>query len=145
MKEKKYIVGSNYFFKTIKGFKSKDLDKVIVVDNSKKFKHNCRIRIANTDIITVVKQDKHKMLSYASENADGLVFGRFLIPELNAEFGIELEDLKIVENLIDKLDNKHLYFKKIYEYYLENKKMILTDEQRNAAYEVYKKYRNNAK
>ena len=85
------------------------------------------------------------MLSYASENADGLVFGRFLIPELNAEFGIELEDLKIVENLIDKLDNKHLYFKKIYEYYLENKKMILTDEQRNAAYEVYKKYRNNAK
>ena len=83
------------------------------------------------------------MLSYAAKHADGLVFGIFLIPELNEEFGIELEDLKIVESLIAKLDDKHLYFKKIYEYYLENGNMTLTNEQRNAAYEIYKQYRTN--
>lgn len=143
MENNKYIVGSNYFFKTIKGFKSKDIDEVEVINDSKKFKHNFRIKIANKDIIKIVRQDKQEILSYAAKHADGLVFGRFLIPELNKEFDIELEDLKIVEPLISKLDNKHLYFKKIYEYYLENGNMTLTDEQRNAAYEIYKQYRTN--
>ena len=143
MENNKYIVGSNYFFKTIKGFKSKDIDEVEVINDSKKFKHNFRIKIDNKDIIKIVRQDKQEMLSYAAKYADGLVFGRFLIPELNEEFGIELEDLKIVEPLIAKLDDKHLYFKKIYEYYLENGNMTLTDEQRNAAYEIYKQYRTN--
>jgi hypothetical protein len=43
--------------------------------------------------------------------------------------------------MIDNLDIKHLYEKVIYNSYIENKSFVLTDEQRDKAYLLYKQGR----
>ena len=71
----------------------------------------------------------------------GMCLGKFLIPEFNEKFGITVEDLKELSSLLDHLDDKHLYEKIIYDAYLENNDFSLTDEQRQNAYNEYKKHR----
>lgn len=70
-----------------------------------------------------------------------MCLGKFLIPEFNEKFGITIEDLKGLSSLLDRLDDKHLYEKIIYDAYIENNDFSLTDEQRQNAYNEYKKYR----
>ena len=66
---------------------------------------------------------------------------KFLTPEFNEAIGFTIKDLPKVKPLIDKLDEKHLYAKIIYEAYLENGSFTLTQEQRDKAYEEYKRLR----
>lgn len=143
MKNIEIIVGSKYFFKGIKGFMPKDIDKVVIIDKPKTFKHQYRINAGCQDTIYVARENKYSMLSYVLNYAPKLAFGRFLVPEFCKEFDITLEDLKILEPMLETIDDKHKYFQVIYDAYKKNNSMTLTEEQRNDAYEVYKKYRKS--
>lgn len=139
---KTFIVGSTYFFKDIKDFNSKDIDEVEIVEPNQLFQYNRRIHIGKKDIIQVVKRDKKEILDYTLQHADGMIINRFLIPELNEEFGITFDDVKTLAPLLDKLDVKHEYLRIIYNAYISNNAMVLTDKQRMIAYESYKNTRD---
>lgn len=67
--------------------------------------------------------------------------GKFLIPKVVEEFGITLEDLQLFEDSFNNLDDKHTYEKVIYDAYITNNDFVLTDEQRDEAYNDYKNKR----
>ena len=67
--------------------------------------------------------------------------GKFLVPEFIKEFKLSIDDLKRLEPIIIKLDDKHKYEEVIYNSYIENNAFYLTDKQLKNAYEIYLKYR----
>lgn len=134
------IMGSNYFFKDYKDFKSTDIDKIELVDTTE-FKEKRVIRGQGKDYIFLRRKPKEQLIQDALNSDLAMVVGKFLIPEFNTQIGFTIEDLPKVQPLIDKLDNKHLYEKIIYEAYLENKEFTLTQKQRDAAYASYKESR----
>ena len=52
-----------------------------------------------------------------------------------------IEDLKLFEDSFKRIDDKHKYEKVIYDAYIENGDFVLTEEQRNKAYQLYKEKR----
>ena len=134
------LMGSNYFFSQYKDFKSTDIDKIDII-NTSDFKDKRIIRGQGKDYIFLKRKPKEQLIQDALNSELAMVVGKFLIPEFNKQIGFTIEDLPKVQPLIDKLDDKHLYEKIIYDAYLENKEFILTQEQRDAAYASYKESR----
>ena len=64
--------------------------------------------------------------------------GKFLVPEFCKEIGSTVEDLPKLAPLISNLDTKHEYEKIIFDSYIQNGDFVLTQEQRDKAYESYK-------
>lgn len=134
------LMGSNYFFSQYKDFKSTDIDKIDII-NTSDFKDKRIIRGQGKDYIFLKRKPKEQLIQDALNSELAMVVGKFLIPEFNKQIGFTIEDLPKVQSLIDRLDDKHLYEKIIYDAYLENKEFILTQEQRDAAYASYKESR----
>lgn len=134
------LMGSNYFFSQYKDFKSTDIDKIDII-NTSDFKDKRIIRGQGKDYIFLKRKPKEQLIQDALNSELAMVVGKFLIPEFNKQIGFTIEDLPKVQPLVDRLDNKHLYEKIIYEAYLENKEFILTQKQRDAAYASYKESR----
>jgi hypothetical protein len=82
---------------------------------------------------------KEELIALHGENVSGILLGKFLVPDFAKEIDLTIEDLKCLSHLLEKLDEKHTYEKIIFNSYLENGDFYLTDEQRNRAYEEYKK------
>lgn len=74
-------------------------------------------------------------------HCSAITLGKFLVPEFNKEIGFTISHLKQLKPLVDKLDNKHLYEKVIYDSYILNNDFYLTEDQLMQAYNEYKKYR----
>ena len=138
---KRFIVGSTYFFKNIKDFKSKDRDYAIIVDNPIGFTHTRQTMYGSYDIFEYARKNPVYMLEYMVKADLPMRVNVILVPEFSKELGIKIEHLPIIKPLIDKLDEKHQYLKVIYEAYIENGDFTLTVEQLNNAYESYKKSR----
>ena len=85
---------------------------------------------------------KNELIEYHKYIYSGRYVGKFLIPEYAEYIGLTIDDLKKIHNLTDCLDPKHLYEKIIYDSYIENNGFYLKDEQRNKAYEEYKRERS---
>ena len=69
--------------------------------------------------------------------------GKFLSPELAEYMNITIDDLKLFQSAFDNIDKRHTYEKVIYESYIKNNAFVLTDEQRNEAYKLYKENKKN--
>ena len=67
--------------------------------------------------------------------------GKFLVKEFIDETKLTIEQLKRLQPLVEKLDDKHLYEKIIYDSYIINNDFYLTDQQLHLAYKEYIKYR----
>ena len=72
---------------------------------------------------------------------DGMKFGKYIIPSFANYIGLTIDDLKSLSEMINVLDEKHLYQKVIYDAYIANNDFTLSDEQRQAAYASYKEAR----
>jgi hypothetical protein len=46
-----------------------------------------------------------------------------------------------LQPLVDKMDEKHMYLKTIYDFYITNNEFTLSEQQLNEAYKIYLKYR----
>lgn len=143
--EKEYLMGSQYFFNELEGFQPHDKDILMFWDDIPVGKYSFSIRGDKMDFRIVKRLPKDEFIKINLEEAEKLpmVAGKFLIPEINAEIGFTIDDLKQFETTFSNMDDRHKYEKIIYDSYIVNNAFILTEEQRENAYKEYKKYRNN--
>ena len=134
----KILIGSRYFFSCYSNFHSKDIDELEIIDTN----DFLQIRQITGQGGCLFQMKRHttkdEYIAWALKSQNGMVIGKFLVPEFNAAIGFEWEDLGQLKSLIDKLDEKHLYEKIIYDSYMQNGSFTLTDEQRDRAYQCYK-------
>ena len=135
------LVGSNVFFKDIEGFTSKDIDILEFVDNPIDFKNVRQFKFPHKCVFQWRKMPIDELIDITLFRNFPMEIGKFLVPEFIKEFKLSIDDLKRLEPIIAKLDDKHKYEEVIYNAYLENNDFVLTDEQRQEAYRVYNKYR----
>lgn len=136
--------GSRAFFSGMEGFAPHDND-VVVIENSAGNGYLFHRSIPNIaeqkDVYHVVKQNKERLMNWESKHSSPMVLGRYLLPAFCDEFGITVDDLSILRPMRDNLDRRHQYLGLIYDFYLQNGSMTLTEQQRQEAFEEYKKER----
>ena len=135
------LVGSNVFFKDIKGFNSKDIDILELVDNPTDFKYLRQFRFKDKCVFQWKRMTPEKFIEVTLQNNTPMEIGKFLVPDFIKEIGITIDHLKQLSFLIEHLDDHHKYEKVIYDSYIANNDFTLTDEQLNEAYKMYLKYR----
>lgn len=135
------LVGSNVFFKDIEGFNSKDIDILELVDNPTDFKYLRQFRFKDKCVFQWKNMPVDEFIDAELLMNVPMSVCKFLCPEFIKLKGLTIEQLKRLQPLVDKMDEKHMYLKTIYDFYIENNDFILTDEQLNEAYNTYLKYR----
>lgn len=141
----KFLVGSNAFFKNIKSFKSKDKDYLILTDNPTGFKFQKEVCLRGIDSFYYKNDSPQNLIKRTLEINDPMLVGKFLVPEVAKAIDLSIDDLKLLDNLIHKVDNKHKYQIIIYESILQNNSFDLTEEQIMKAYDCYLYHRKNVK
>ena len=136
------LVGSNVFFKDIEGFTSKDTDILEFVDNPTDFKNVRQFKFPNKCVFQWRKMSINELIDMTLSRNFPMEIGKFLVPEFIKEFKLSIDDLKRLEPIIAKLDDKHKYEEVIYNSYIKNNAFYLTDKQLKNAYKIYLKYRN---
>lgn len=137
----KILIGSKYFFSCYNDFQSKDIDELSIIETDE-FLQIRQITGRGRCLFLLRKHDtKDEYVDWALKSSVGMVVGKFLVPEFCAEIGFTIEDLPKMEPLIKILDDKHKYEEIIYNSYIENGSFTLTEEQRDRAYNSYKKTR----
>lgn len=135
------LVGSRAFFEGLDGFQSKDTDILELVDNPTGFKYQRQFKFKDKCVFQWRKMEIKEFIKITLLNNTPMEIGKFLVPEFIKEYNLSIDDLKQLQPLVDKLDDKHKYEKVIYDSYLENNEFRLTEEQLNKAYNIYIKYR----
>ena len=137
---KKFKMGSSYFFHSIPGFKSKDADELILMDNwvvPNTNVLNCRSNISGKDIFFFKNMSKTEFLEDALRSKVPMRAGKFLVKEFAEHLGMTIQDLEKLEPLFLAMDEKHTYEKLIYDAYIANQGWFLTDDQLADAYKEY--------
>ena len=140
----KIITGSELFFSGIEGFIPHDHDRIQIMeadDVNFLFKRRMFDHKDGTDTFYIVRQSKEEYIRWAVKFASGTTLGMFLTPAFCEIFGVTIEDLLSLRPLCERLDSRHHYEAIIYEAYLANGSMTLTEEQRMEAYKDYKQSR----
>lgn len=135
------LVGSNVFFKDIEGFNSKDTDILELVDNPTDFKYLRQFRFKDKCVFQWRNMPVDEFIDAELLMNVPMSVCKFLCPEFIKLKGLTIEQLKRLQPLVDKMDEKHMYLKTIYDFYIANNDFTLTDEQLNEAYKMYLKYR----
>ena len=134
-----FTVGSSAFFSGMPGFVPKDNDKVCLLDLPLFGGSIMNMRKDGDDLFFVHDSGKEEMLRQCIREDNPMGAGKFLVPDFARHIGLTIDDLKRLDTLFEKMDERHGYEKVIYASYLENGDFCLTDTQRSAAYEEYKK------
>lgn len=137
-----YLVGSRAFFEGYADFSPKDKDFLILDENPKGYKIFRQTSLNGKCLFEWKKFSPNKFIEIHKNNGTGMLIGKFLVPEVCKDIGFTIEHLKKLEPLLKKLDDKHKYESVIFYAYLENGDFVLTQEQRDEAYRVYKEARN---
>lgn len=141
--KKRIQVGSNVFFNGFyDDFNPHDNDILILTNDTDGFSIQRQIRLHGNCYFEWKYMTPEQFIQYHKSCNQGLFLGKFLVPEFVREIGFSIENLKELEFLLPYLDPKHEYEKIVFEAYLANNDFILTPDQRNLAYEVYKKARS---
>lgn len=135
------LVGSNVFFKDIEGFNSKDIDILELVDNPTDFKYLRQFRFKDKCVFQWRNMPVDEFIDAELLMNVPMSICKFLCPEFIKLKGVTIEHLKRLQPLVDNMDEKHMYLKTIYDFYIANNELQLTDEQLNEAYNIYLKYR----
>lgn len=135
---KRYLVGSRYFFKNFSDFTPKDIDELILEENPKDYKIKMQITGKGKCLFKWRKLNPEQFIRYTKTPME---LGKFLVKEVCEDIGFTIEHLKKLNKIVEKLDDKHLYEKVIWESYIANNDFYLTDEQLLNSYEVYKRKR----
>ena len=101
----RYLIGSRFFFRNFKDFRSHDTDYIEILDTNE-FQKKRVIRGQGKDIIQLRRKSKEEIIKDALNETLPMCVGKFLIPNFCKEIGFTVEDLVYVKPLIDKLDKK---------------------------------------
>ena len=137
----KHLVGSRAFFSGMEGFHSKDHDFLILVDQPKGFTWRREQSMRGVCTFEYKKDTPAAMVAKTIEKGDAMLIGKFLVPEVAQAIGATIEDIKPLEVLLPKLDDKHKYEESIFNAYISNGDFTLTDEQRKRAFSIYQEAR----
>lgn len=139
----KILVGSKAFFSNYKDFNPHDNDYVLFENNPILYKTFAHIRGKSEDVFAYKIMSKEEFIEYELKHCKDakMAIGKLLVPELAKYMNLTIEDLKKFKFAIDEIGEKHNYEKIIYNSYIKNNDFILTQEQRDLAYQEYKKYR----
>ena len=133
---KTILVGSSYFFKSFEGFKSKDTDRVVLIEHPVGFKNVRQTSGSGSCLFEWRKMTADEFVEYALTKGPAMQIGKFLVPEFCEEIGFTIEHLKKLEPLVEKLDVKHGYEKIIYNSYIKNG-VITAMETKNGEWIMY--------
>lgn len=137
----KILIGSRYFFSCYDDFVGIDTDELAIIDTTE-FKQMKQISGQGKCLFLMRRHaSKEDYIDWALKSQVGMVIGKFLVPEFCKEIGFTVSDLERLRPLIAKLDDKHKYEEVIFNSYLQNGDFILTSEQRDAAYLMYRESR----
>ena len=139
---KQFKIGSSYFFNEYPDYVSKDIDELCIMNTFPNIKTNVlNMKIKGKDVFFYRNMDKGRFIKEVEDTKVYMKLGKFLIPEFAEYINFTIDDLKQLEGLFNNLDEKHKYEKVIFDSYIENGDFTLTDEQRLAAYNEYKRER----
>ncbi len=138
-----FKIGSSYFFDGFEDYIKKDYDEICIMDSfiAREKGNVLNLKINGKDVFFYRNMPKEGFIRDTLSSNVSMRAGKFLIPEFNEFIGFTIDDLLILEDAFYKLDDKHQYERLIYQFYLENRDFTLTEQQRLAAYEEYKRER----
>lgn len=136
-----YKVGSWAFYEQFDDYKIHDYDYVIFEHNS--YKH-VYIKDTKEDLHVIPSDNKLELIKiFKSFNGKyQALISVFLFPEIIQKLNVTIDDLKEIKQQMELLKNDRPYLYAIYEFYLKNNEMKLTDEQLKISYQLYKQYKN---
>lgn len=135
----RFLVGSNVFFRGyFEDFVSKDVDTLVLERKPVGYENVRQFHFNNRCVFQWRRMSKDEFINLSLERGLGMELGKFLVPEFARELEMDIDDLERLRPLAEKLDEKHLYERVIYDAYIENCCWVLTDEQRTEAYRIYK-------
>ena len=137
----KFNIGSQVFFKdNFDDYVIKDSDELWIMDNWKIQETNVlNFKNHKQDIFYFKNMSKEEFIEDTLSCSTPMRIGKFLIPEFVKYLNFTIEDLKRLEPVIKRIDEKHKYEQIIYYSYIENNDFTLNDEQLLNAYKEYKK------
>lgn len=138
-------VGSVAFFDGMEGFTPKVTDKVQIV---KKVKNGWWHHKQTKDHVRMFEWQQHtiaELVEKLTQCTDCKRVTTMLVPEFATAIGCKdaAAYLTAIAPAIAKLCDKHQWGKFIYDAYVQNGSLTITDEQKAAAYEAYKAARPN--
>lgn len=137
--KQRFKVGSQYFFSSFHDFMGMDVDEVEFEEKPKLYRDFMQFRKRDKSKCLFLwrKMTPDEFVEYTLRSKLPMEIGKFLVPEVAEYLGFTIEHLKRLAPVVDRLDEKHMYEKVIYDSYVENGAFFLTEEQRNKAYQVY--------
>ena len=137
--KKRFRVGSTYFF----GDQGTDIDEVEFEDEPRLYRNVLQFRAKDKSrcLYKWRRMSADEFVDYTLNTQLPMEIGKFLVPEVCEYLGITIEHLRRLRPVAERLDPRHQYEKIIYDAYIENGAFYLTDEQRRAAFEEYKRTR----
>lgn len=143
MKEKiKFLIGSKAFFSNYPDFNSKDTDVLYIMDTWNTKSNTLNFRNKGMDRFLIKEMSKQEMIDDILKSNVPMKAGKFLVPEFAKYMDMTIDDLKQLSSMFENMDDRHSYEKIIYDSYIINNDFVLTESQRNAAYEEYKSHKN---
>ena len=140
---KTFNIGSSVFFKECDGYVEKDKDELQIMDTFLPKVNVLNLKDKGKDIFFWRNMDKEGFITDTLTSGVPMRAGKFLVKEFAEHLDMTIEDLKRLEPMFKKMDDKHTYEKIIYNAYIKNNGFYLTDEQRAEAYKEYKRKRPN--
>ena len=124
-------------------FTPSDIDEVEFEEKPKLFRDFMQIRKKDRTRCLFIwrKMDPDEFVDYALRSRTPMEAGKFLVPEVNDYIGFTIDHLKRLAPVFDQLDEKHRYERIIFASYIENNEICLTQEQRDRAYQEYRRIR----
>lgn len=139
----RFKIGSVAFFENCPGFVPGDRDEVEFEEKPIYFKNFVQIRAKDRSRCLFIwrKMAPEEFIEYALNSPLPMEAGKFLVPEVADFLGFTIEHLKQLEPVFNSMDERHDYERIIFRAYIENGAFTLTEEQRERAFQAYKKRR----
>lgn len=137
---KQIEIGSSVFFSKFPDY-TPGVSNILYIDDNPDYEYETNYMENGVHILRWRNLSKEKLMEYHKDCYIGRYIGKFLVPEYVEYYDVTIDDLKELHHLIDFIDERHVYEKMIYDFYIENNGFYLTDEQLNAVYQEYKNER----
>ena len=142
---KKYLVGSRAFFSGMEGFSPKDQDFLLLESAPLDYEWRREQHLRGVCTFFYKIEPPAQMVQRCLNARDALQLGKFLVPEVAAELGMSVDDIRPLETMLPLLDEKHRYYEIIFRAYMTNGSFTLTEAQRLEAYKSYTESRKKEK
>lgn len=139
---KQFEIGSSAFFSGMEGYGGKGSDTLLIERDPVGFK-TWRESSGPCSVVEWREMGKDEFIEATLSFDRPELAGKFLITEFAEWLQMTADNLKKLDGLFSKMEGKQAYLRKIYEYYIENGKFELSEEQKKEAYSIYQEYRKD--